>query len=441
MIYLSYVWKILSYCPSMVAITVGNMLVFFCFLRPRFKWWIYPVLVAITYLALPITYKLTMGLSGSLSILLAGLGYWNDLLVLVAFRERFGKMISLIFTLCILNRLFTFCGYILFIPLNVFTRGNMDIQVLNTLVISMMYAVISLVCWFFLREKGRTLIQTQLRRHNWVILAGIAVFAKLIIDFCSDYAFTLSPYSDNKIISAMIALCIFSVAVLCLYLYSALTTLKHSELKAASDRLTFEMEAQQRYYETQLQNQEELRRMKHNINGHLTTVSHLLTENNKDEAARYLADLINYAENHQKELYSDDPYLNAVVANYVGVFAKNNTEFEYDIQLGRMKLHHVEMCLVLNNALQNALEASLKLPPEQRYVRLQVKTNQSLLLFRITNRFDGEQDIIDGEFPHSTKNGTGHGYGLLSIRDAAESLGGFAECKGEADMFVLDVAM
>jgi len=181
--------------------------------------------------------------------------------------------------------------------------------------------------------------------------------------------------------------------------------------------------------------------MKHDMNGHLTTVSHLLTENNKDEAVRYLADLTDYTESHQKELYSDDPYLNAVVTNYTEVFSENETTFEHDIQLDRMRLHHVEMCLVLNNALQNALEASLKLPPEQRYVRLRVKTNQSLLLFRITNRFDGKQDITDGEFPHSTKNGTGHGYGLFSIRDAAESLGGFAVCNSESDLFVLDVAM
>jgi hypothetical protein len=451
MLYLSYVWEILSRNYGMIAITLGNMLVFFCFFRPRFKWWLYPTLVGITYFALPMVYKLStvlLGATTAYSILLTCLGYWNVLLVLLAFRERFWKMISLIFTLCILNRLFTFLGYLLHMPLNALIRGSgssssssvIDIQLSITLVIAIMYTMISLMCWLALQEKGRVLIQTELRRYNWVVLAGIAVSAKLIIDFCSDFVFDLNPYSDSKIIWAMIALSTFVLAVLVLYLYSTLTTLKHLELKASTDRLAFEKEAQQRYYEAQLHNQEELRRMKHNMNGNLGTISRLLLENNKDEALRYLTELCDYAENHQKVLYSDDPYLNAVVTNYATVFAENDTTFEQDIQPGKLELHHVEMCLALNNALQNALEASLKLLPEQRYVRLQVKTKQSRFMFRINNNFNSEL-ILNGGLPRSTKKHEGHGYGLTSIRDAAESVGGFAVCKIEGDMFLLDVAM
>lgn len=442
MTYLSYVWKILSSNYGMIAITLGNMLVFFCFFRPRFKWWLYPTLVTITYFALPVVYTLSTVLFGAptaYNILLTCLGYWNILLVLVAFREGFWEMISLIFTLCILNRLFTFCGYILYMPLKALI-GDMDIQLSITLVIVIMYAVISLACWFALRHKGRQLIQIGLRSYNWVVLASIAVSSKLIIDFCSAYVFDLNPYSDNKIIWSMISLSIFVLAVLILYLYSTITTMKHLELKASTHRLSFEKEAQQRYYETQLHNQKELRRMKHDMNGNLNTISRLLSENNKEEALLYLAKLGHYAELHQKTLYSDDPYLNAVVSNYATVFTKNHITFEQDVQLGKMELHHVEMCLVLNNALQNALEASLNVTPEQRYVRLQVKTKQDRLLLRITNRFNSEL-IMDDSLPRSTKEGEGHGYGMTSIRDAAESVGGFAVCKIEDDIFVLDVAM
>jgi sensor histidine kinase regulating citrate/malate metabolism len=139
-------------------------------------------------------------------------------------------------------------------------------------------------------------------------------------------------------------------------------------------------------------------------------------------------------------MYSDDPYINAVVTNYAEIFAKNDTTFEHDIKLGKMEVHHVEMCLILNNALQNALEASLKLPPKQRYVKLQIKMKQNHFLLRITNRFDGELMMHCG-IPRSTKENAGHGYGLVSIRDAAESSGGFMVCKSENDIFILDVAI
>jgi len=83
--------------------------------------------------------------------------------------------------------------------------------------------------------------------------------------------------------------------------------------------------------------------MKHDMNGNLSTIYHLLSEDNYNEATRYLTELCDYAENHQKILYCEDPYLNAVVINYVKAFETNNTLFEQDIQLGKFELHHVEM--------------------------------------------------------------------------------------------------
>lgn len=443
MIYLSYVWKMLSNNYGMFAATLGNILVFFCFLRPRFKWWLYPLMIAITCLALPLIYELSIDLFTEpvdSSVLMACLGYWGDIMVLIFFREHFLRMISFLFTIQILNRLFTFIGYLLYIPLNAIIGCNIDAQLSITLVIVVMYVVISLICWLALRKKGQELIQAKSHHHYWIVLASIAVSAKLIIDYCSNYVFSLNPYSDSRLILAMIALSTFVLAVLVLYSYSTLITMKHAELKTSTDRLAFEKESLQRYYKTQLLNQEELRRMKHDMNGNLSTIYRLLSEQNYDEATRYLTKLCDYTEKHQKILYCDDPYLNAVVINFVKAFEANHILFEQDIKLGKFELHHVEMCLILNNALQNALEASLKLLPEQRYVRLQIKTKQRRLLLRITNHFDSEL-IFDGEMPRSTKEGEGHGYGLTSIRNAAESVGGFAVCKIEDNMFVLDVAM
>ncbi|KNZ40326.1 sensor histidine kinase [Acetobacterium bakii] len=443
MTYLNQVWEMISHNPSTVTVAIGGMLLYFCFLRPRWKWWLYPVMLALTFFSLPllsVLFTTVFHQPNGYSVLMSCLGYWIDMMVLLAFREHFGATLALLFTQGILNRLFTFWGFILHIPLSTALGGNLEIGASVALVMVVMYTVMLLVSWLVLREKGRRLIQTPLPRYSWVALAGFAASAKLIIDFCSDYAFELNPYSDSNIIWAMIAVCLFSIAVLGLYLYVIISTLKHSELKAAANRLVFEKEAQQRYYEAQLQNQEELRRMKHDMNGHLTTVAQLLQEDNRDEAVHYLTSLGDYAESRQQELYSDDPYLNAVVTNYSTLFATNATPFELDIQSGKMAMHHVEMCMAMNNALENALEASLKLPPDLRCVKLQVKTKQSRFLFRVTNRFNSEI-IMNGEVPGSTKKDLGHGYGLRSIRDAAESLGGFITCKIEGDLFVLDVAI
>jgi len=164
----------------MVAITLGNILVCFCFLRPRFKWWLYPL----TYFALPLMYELSIDLFArpvDSSVLMACLGYWGHIMALIFFREHFLRMISFLFTIQILNRLFTFIGYLLQIPLNAIFGCYIDAQLSITLVIVIMYIIISLVCWLVLRKKGQELIQAESHHHYWIVLASIAVSAKLII--------------------------------------------------------------------------------------------------------------------------------------------------------------------------------------------------------------------------------------------------------------------
>jgi len=107
MTYLTNVWEVLLHNPSTVIVALGGMLAYLCFLRPRWKWWLYPVLVALTFLTLPMMFVLLAALfseSNSYGVLMAGLGYWVDILVLITFRERLGATITLLFTQGILNR-------------------------------------------------------------------------------------------------------------------------------------------------------------------------------------------------------------------------------------------------------------------------------------------------------------------------------------------------
>lgn len=443
MLYLSYVWQILSRNYGMVAVTLGNMSLLFYFLKPRFKWWLYPILIILTYLALPVIYRMGLTLFGagtSSAILLVFLGYWNIGSVFISFNEDFWKMITIIFALSILNRLFTFTGYFLHYQLGAILDNDWPAQVTITLVIIVFYLIISLVCWFSLRERGREVIKFGLDRNNWIVLGIISLLAKLIIDFCSDFVFNMNPGTDIKIILAMIALSIFVLAFLALYLFSTLNTIKTLKLEAKADRLTFEKESQQRYYETRLHNQEIVSQMKHDINGHLNTITHLLLDDNKEGALNYLSGINDYVHSKNKAIYSHDPYINAVVTNYAEIFSQNNITFEFDIQHRPIEKNNVELCLALNNGLQNALEASMKLDPKKRYIKLQIKSKNDKILFRISNRFNGELNINNGFLKTSKKN-DGHGYGLSSIKNAAESVGGFAEYILEEDMFLLDVAI
>ena len=110
------------------------------------------------------------------------------------------------------------------------------------------------------------------------------------------------------------------------------------------------------------------------------------------------------------------------------------------IGIGDEELPATELCLILNNALENAVEGSLTTAEGERIINVQAAVRQDQFLLRVSNRFEGCLTTADG-LPVSTKEGEGHGYGLSNIKQAVERKGGQMEYRVWDGYFVLDVTL
>lgn len=207
-----------------------------------------------------------------------------------------------------------------------------------------------------------------------------------------------------------------------------------------ANRLDFELAAQKQYYEAKLTGEEELRAIRHDMKGHLATLSALLMDGKTQEAVEYLTPLTEQLQDRGSEVFCSDPYMNAVLGTFAPRFREHKIPFVCRIKVDGWKLPGTEVCLILNNALENALEASLQMPEGDRSVKVQSAVLENHLLFRISNRFDGTVQEQNG-LPVSTKPEPGHGYGLANIRTAVKRLGGWLEYRVEDGFFVLDVRL
>ncbi|MBQ9015137.1 MAG: GHKL domain-containing protein [Firmicutes bacterium] len=80
-----------------------------------------------------------------------------------------------------------------------------------------------------------------------------------------------------------------------------------------------------------------------------------------------------------------------------------------------------DLCLVLQNLLDNAIEASLCIEKtEERQVNLQMNQTGGMLTVTISNRMDGRQPVTF----RTRKEGPGHGLGLRIVDDILRRRGG-----------------
>ncbi len=235
-----------------------------------------------------------------------------------------------------------------------------------------------------------------------------------------------------------------------LFLLSALIGLRkiirytmqiHTDLALQTERsnqLDRQLSAQKEFYDSRLSHEKEIRSLRHDMRGHLNTLATLLDNDRLTEARNYLNGIAEYHNRQATEIYSDNPYINAVLQNYTVKCLENRIKLICHIGVGDEELPATELCLILNNALDNAIEASMTLPEPERQIKVQAAVRQNLFLLRISNPFHGSLQTENG-LPVTTRHGKEHGYGLSNIRQAAERRGGSMECHMEEGYFMLDV--
>ena len=100
----------------------------------------------------------------------------------------------------------------------------------------------------------------------------------------------------------------------------------------------------------------------------------------------------------------------------------------------------MDLCLILSNLLENALEASRKTAAAQQRISLEIyQHSASILLIRVENNFDGNIKEKDHLF-HSTKR-TGLGVGTQSVRRTAEKNDGSCDFTYENGVFTAKIML
>lgn len=104
-----------------------------------------------------------------------------------------------------------------------------------------------------------------------------------------------------------------------------------------------------------------------------------------------------------------------------------------------LKISEIDLCAIIGNLLDNAIEAVLPLPPEARFIRIYIGMLKSQLYISVTNSTSSEPRKI-GEKYVSTK-GEGRGVGLMRVDSIAKRNGGTVNRQNESGVFATEVLL
>ena len=105
-----------------------------------------------------------------------------------------------------------------------------------------------------------------------------------------------------------------------------------------------------------------------------------------------------------------------------------------------LSLSELDLCVILGNLFDNAIEASLALPEDKRLIRAYIDMKGRQLYISCTNfTAVGKRNKREGRF-RSTK-GEGHGFGLVRMDAIVERLGGYLSRNSEDGAFTTEILL
>ena len=180
---------------------------------------------------------------------------------------------------------------------------------------------------------------------------------------------------------------------------------------------------QQQRYENLKAAIEESRQARHDMRHQLNQISALAESGDLEGLKAYLAKTVARIPNLDMH-FCENRAADSAVGYYCALARREGIPFRAKLDLPEsLPVDEIDMCLVLSNLLENALEASLRTAPARRQIEITAYVHaERLLLIEVENTFDGEVNEKNGVFRSSKRKGSG--IGLQSVSHIAEKSGG-----------------
>lgn len=246
-------------------------------------------------------------------------------------------------------------------------------------------------------------------------------------------------YSINgNIVSIIWLICLISVLfVICFFLLFA--DVKAREEKIQNKMLRQQISIQEQIYGQQYKSLREVRRLQHDLKHSLVVVEQLLIEKDSIGAEKYLRKFLQNLEGVDgfdcgETVWRTLLSIKRDRAKASGICC------EIDIkEKGLKKLDVVDICILLGNLLDNAIEAEEKIQG-CRIIKIMIR-EEGLVYIQVKNRITESIDFSIENLITTKTNVNLHGFGILCVKEIVKKYNGICEFEKIDDWFQADIIL
>lgn len=183
----------------------------------------------------------------------------------------------------------------------------------------------------------------------------------------------------------------------------------------------------------------QMRGWRHDYRNHIQTMKVLASSGDLEGIRSYLDRLDTDLNTVDLAVKTGNAMADAILNSKISLAKSRDIPVQVDAHIPvRLKMSELDLCCVIGNLFDNAIEASLALPPEERLIRVYLDMKGTQLYLSFTNfTAQGKREKRNGHF--LTTKGEGHGFGLVRVDAIVERLDGYLSRNSEDGAFTTEI--
>ncbi len=181
---------------------------------------------------------------------------------------------------------------------------------------------------------------------------------------------------------------------------------------------------------------------RHDYRNHIQTMKAYLSMGRYEELSRYLDQLDEDLSQVDTVIKTGNVMMDAVLNSKISVARAKQITVEAKASVPqRLSIAEVDLCVILGNLLDNAIEACMQISQEsQRFIRIYIDILQGQLYLYVINTAAENLRRQSGSYL-STKSAREHGYGLMRMDRVVEKYHGYLDRQDEKGVFATEVLL
>lgn len=261
------------------------------------------------------------------------------------------------------------------------------------------------------------------RRYLWI------VFSISAASYCVMSALISMILQEKPLVTQIAVILVWVFSVLSVFAATGIVLLvaKNQQGERTNDLLKTTNSLMAENYSQIHENQIKLAKNIHDFHHHLSVLRGFSVEHDNTAIQEYIDTLLGSSYQEIALCHSGNDVIDAIINAKAAQAKTENIKFHYRVKVKNpLQINSTDICAVLSNQVDNAIEASRLLEIENREINVHIwQENEQVVFFKVVNRvacnpFDGNEQLA------STKQDIErpHGLGIQSIQDTVTQYSG-----------------